>query len=156
MWLTRFETCICEDALKHVQSEDDAGILAGMLMKLTDWHGLKRYQLAEPALRALIWCESERTKQPSFVSIINTIERLHLHREDRRDGLTAYDLGKFERDFEWLLQNPAWINFIGQGSDNLVREAVDSLASRLRSFMPDVTLPVSLEEQLARNGELKV
>lgn len=152
MWLTRFETVVLEDALRRVRSQDDADILAGIVIKLTNSAAMKRYHLAEPALRALIWCEVERTKEPSFTSIVETVERLYLHAEDRRlERLIPRQVEAFESEFEWLLKNPVWIDFKSIGRQEIVNDSVDSLGTRLRSFTSGAVLPTTVEEQLRVN-----
>ncbi len=154
MWLTKFETCVLDDALERVRTKEDASVLANMVMKLTDWTGLERKPLAEEALMAFIWCEAKQTKHPSFCWIINTIERLHLHRQDRELArLTANEQAKFEEEFEGLLKNPIWMSFTSMATEDVVTDAVDSLAARLRSFMPGVNLPNNVAEQLSLNGK---
>lgn len=157
MWLTRFETCVLDDALERVRSKDDAQILANMVFKLTDWTGVNRVRLDEDALMVLIWCEAKQTKHPSFGWIINTIERLHLHREDRERGrLSAKALADFEEEFEGLFKNPAWESFTYMATDDVITAAIDSLTIRLRSFMPDVKLPNTVAEQVTTETKSKV
>jgi len=115
-----FERRTLDCALRHIQSEVDAATLASMLLRLTKdlenshpiWHWSEK-----TLLTALIKYERKTSSCPTFVDILLML-RQNLDEEFR--------------------QEPDWIEFAEDTTENFRSSTILALEMRLSPFMMDI------------------